>query len=344
MAGPFGYRSQADYVKALNREFDQLSTHNYGEHGERPGTERGTRKRDFALKGKPGSPERLKQIEGYLEAPNKNLLNTVARSLEGEKVYRAVQLVQSDPTPQSIQEAAQLVTGYEDVQVARAAINALQPTGYVDDFVRELVGAAEQVEAAKASQDEEAERKRLATRQQLLAHEYQRVRGRPEEEQAVDDLAQHLGDALYSPELADDEARVLLRSQSEMAKRQRDAANTFLTHAALDEEFRRIGAPGSRWSDEEREKWEAELRQGSLEAFDRINPSPEEGARAAFESVVHDRAFKGASPMKVALDREFEAMALHDSDSPHRNEMRRADAEEFERTHDTDGRPRDSDW
>ena len=343
MAGFAGYRDKAQFERAFQRELDALSVHGHGPNGERPGEQRKKAKPGFRFAGPPGSPERMAQIERIIGPQNKNLMHTVARNQAGQEIMRAVKAIQSAPTPEAIQEAAQLIAAYDDVQVARAAIQAINPTGFGDEFVRELRDAAESVEEARGMSEVEAEEKRLADRQRLLHEEYRRVQGRPDEEQAVDHLAQHLGDALYSPEMEDDQARVLLRSQSEMAKRQRKAANSFLTVAAMEDEFRKRYGPGG-VSDEEREKWERELREGTLEVYDRANPTPEQGARAAFESVVHDKAFKGTSPMRVALDAEFERMAIHDSDSEHKNAMREADAKEWERTHGSDGRPRDSDW
>ena len=76
-----------------------------------------------------------------------------------------------------------------------------------------------------------------------------------------------------------------MRAPGIQAASQRDALGALAAHAELDEQFKRIGAPGSHWNDEERERWEAELEAGSLEAAERRLLTPNQAAAYAVESI-----------------------------------------------------------
>jgi hypothetical protein len=112
--------------------------------------------------------------------------------------------------------------------------------------------------------------------------------------------------------------------------------SNYLFGRALDEEFERMGQPGSRWNDVERDKWRQEVVEATAESASREFIEPAEAVAWADETIQREKRDKSA--LEEALDREFEQMAQHDSRAEHRIAMRDRSAEEFERTHDSAGR------
>ena len=331
-----GYASERDFLDSVEREMAAMEIHS-NRPGARPGQPNEQATPGFRLRGEPMSKERWKQVAHLVGPQNQHLLNEIGRREKGNEVFRAVKAVQEDPSRDNLAYAARLVAELEDVNVARAAISAIQPTGAVDHFVSALVDASDVVEQRKAEHDEAAERRRLAERQELLAREYERVQRHPEQAEAVDAMAQGLGDLMYHPEMADDEARVLLRSQAEAAKGQRKALDDFAFLSSLESEFARYGPAGV---DEHRIEYERGMKEAALEVFDRHNPTAEQAAAAAVDSVAHERAFGDKPAIEVFLEREFENMALHDSRAPHKVAMRDENVRDFHDHYDEVGRPR----
>jgi len=331
-----GYRTEADFLDAVGREMAAMEVHS-NRPGARPGQPSKQAAPGFRLQGKPESPERMRQVAHLVGPQNQHLLNEVGRRLGGEKIIAAVREAQAEPSRDNLGHVARLVAEFEDVHVARAAIAALRPTGYGDHFINALVDASAQVELAKEQRDEAAESRRLAERQQVIADEYRRVQHHPDASEAVDHLAHGLGDLLYDEQMSDDEARVMLRSQEAVARGQRKALDDFAFVTALEDEFRRYGPAGT---DEHRDEYERGLREGALEIFDRANPTPEQAAAAAVDSVAYDKAFAEQPPLEVFLERELAIQAMHDSRAPHKVAMREANVADWEDRYDEMGRPR----
>jgi hypothetical protein len=327
-----GYRDEQEFAAAIQREFDQMQYHSDQGKKQKP-------KPQKALRGKPGSPERLQQVAHLAGTQNRNLMHDVGRSLHGQEIYRAVKEVQQNPSAEAIQQAAELVAMYEDVNVARAAIQALSPTGYGDHFVGALRDAAEAVEHMRDYDAEEWERQRLEDRQRLLHEEYAQASNNPEVAEAIDNVAQQMGDDLYDPALDDLDVAAMLRTTGYLARRQQYANNSFRALAALDDELLRYG-PGSSTSDEHRGKWEGELRQSSLEVFDRHSPKVGDAVEDALDSIEDDITYGDKSALEQGLDQEIKNMAEHHSDSEHRNWMREESVRDWNEKFDSSGRPK----
>ena len=145
----------------------------------------------------------------------------------------------------------------------------------------------------------------LEQRQAVLRQELDHVRN-PADAEVVKQFMRGAADAMYA-DPDDLSVKVGVRTMGDAARAQRDRAQTFVTAAAITEELKRSGALGTRWNDEERAKWEAELDEAAAESADRKawRADPE----VAFEVAAASVASEESSP-RAPGDRE-RAERLH---------------------------------
>jgi hypothetical protein len=148
---------------------------------------------------------------------------------------------------------------------------------------------------AREQQAEGDEEARLKRREQLLEEEYAHAEklGGEVAVQQVDDEMQALGaETLYDSEFEDDAIRLASRVTAQSALASENAVDTFAVHAWLDEAIKRgPGRPGSSWNDEERAKWERDLEQTAVDAFDQELGTHEQAITRAADSMRPKRGF-----------------------------------------------------
>jgi len=295
MSGFAGYKSVEDFQKAVDRELTQMQTHHRGARDDTP--------KPKALKGKPGSPERLRQAARAAGVDEQTFLNTVTRNETGKKLVKAVKKLNGEFSREALEEAAELTVSLRDEAVARAAMNAMSPET-AQAYYERMVAIAE-------GKDTTSEQERVAARQKLLADEYEMAGPYVE---TVDRLAHDHADALY--ELEDHEVQTLLRSGGILAQSEQEALETFAINAQLDDELKRVAGPGSTWNDAERDKWERELEAGSLESYDRRRLTPDQAIQVAADST------EPKPSLEDLLDAELGAMATHNRENLERERSR----------------------
>ena len=289
----FGYASEAAFLKDVEREIDNRSIHDRDGARSKPAPEK--------LRGKPMSPERLRQAARLAGVNQQHFLNTVSRGQTGQKLVRAVKKLNEGYDREALDAAADLTVELRDENVPRAAMNALPPE-IAQAYYERMVEIAE-------GRDQTSEEERIAARQKLLSAEYERAqRLGPGVVEQVDALAHEHPEALYN-DLADDEVQVLLRAQAEQARSERSALTHFGIHDALATEMVRVGGPGSRWNDADRAQWEAELRETALNEYDKRLVSPDEAIQKAAATLEPGHTFRDA------LNQEIDNMAIHNREN-----------------------------
>jgi hypothetical protein len=136
--------------------------------------------------------------------------------------------------------------------------------------------------------------------------------------------------------------RADLRVTAEQAKAHERGLSQAAFLTDFDREAARRYGPGSSWSDDEREKWETELRMGTLETMNRAFGSPEDHADRAIDGMIQDdtRRKTGKGTFERALDAELDEHNSHArQNSPHLKAMAEANAREWRETHDESGHP-----
>ncbi len=313
---------------------------------------------EFKLRGAPGSPERVQQVMEHVQDPT--LIAELAWTSVGTHLQNTLHQIRQyeaseyfDGTyPQEIADAfassARMIAASGDPQLYGAFANELEQGG--SDLTEYLPAAVEFAETEGRIENygiaAAQEQSRLEAREQMLKNEYADIQRRtgPAGLAGADQLAQNL-DAeglLYHPAATEDYLRADLRVTAEQAKAHdrglRQAA--FLT--AMDDEIARNHGPGSSWSDDEREKWESELRMGTLETINRAFGQPEDHADRAIDGMIQDdrRRATGKGALERGIDAEVERMNQHTRQgSPHLQEMAESNAREWRETHDESGHP-----
>jgi hypothetical protein len=153
---------------------------------------------------------------------------------------------------------------------------------------------------------------------------------------AAHDFLTNTGETVYNPYLDDDTIRAAARATAEAARATEAGLNTMKFLADFDKEIARNHGPGSSWNDEERARWETELKVGTIETVEKAFGNPEiHDERALLGMALDDRkAEKGKGLFEEMLDNELEK---HSTEPPHRQAFRDEAVKEFEETHDEDG-------
>lgn len=291
-SGPYGYKSEQEFLNDVQRELDARAIHDSEASWER------SQPKPQRLRGKPNSPERIREVARIAGVDEQHFLNTVSRDRAGQRLVRVVKKLSQGYDREALDEAAELTISLGDENVARAAMNAMHPE-MAKAYYERMVEVAD-------GRDQSAEEERIADRQRLLAAEYERAeRLGPGVVEQVDKLARTHVDAVYD-DLRDDEVQVLLRAQAEQARSERYALNQLGIKTAITEEIiGGPGAPGSHWNDEDRQRWEDELRVSSLEEYENHVVSADEAIQKAAASL--DRP----PSLSEAMEAEFDSMALH---------------------------------
>lgn len=107
---------------------------------------------------------------------------------------------------------------------------------------------------------------------------------------------------------------------AQAARAARNALGALSAHAALDDEFKRIGAPGSAWNDDERATWEAELADTTVDAYERELGTPEQITARAIQSLQPDES-------RGEFDAELEKLS---TPPPHEQRLRDLAVEDWE--------------
>jgi hypothetical protein len=362
MSGPYNYKSYGDFRKALDRELDALSVHSHrgglrpGQRGEQPTPERSARPPDqkiqavsvekhleaFGLKGEPGSPERWEQVKQI--APD-----SYAR-MEQQKQLQILALLvdqwsQSEDTEYHgrsvVAEVAKLAWAVGDMNVYGAARQAVEEIGGEDaaNYLDTLMSHRLQVEEGRQQEAfEESEGERMGEVEKQLRSEYDVIERKlgPAGLEAADQVAQSINadGLLYDPEVDPERVRVMLRAAGEAGKAEDYALKTFAAHADLNREIKKRYGPSG--ADSGRERWEAEVDDAAVEAFERAqaHAAPEQASRRAIASREQEKA--GKSRYMEALNAELEKLS---SEPEHRQALRDQEVREYEKRHDEGGKP-----
>jgi hypothetical protein len=350
----------SDFLKNLNRELDRLSVPGADRGKERPAR----RRKQSSIPGEPNSPERMQYVASQIEDPNLRgqLVSELAWESVGTHLRNALHLIHADEaredfydydqpnyrqeTLEAFASAARMLGRVPDPQLFAAFQSELGEDSPLQELLAPVVqnevefGAFENYEVARAHQQS-----RMDERERLLSEEYreiERTTGRAGLEGA-DQLAHMLAaeNLLYDPQADELQLRGQLRSTAETAA----ATDWGLKQAAFLTEFDREAArrygPGSSWNDQEREKWESELRMGTVETVERAFGDPADQANRAVDRIIDadQRRATGKSALERGLDAEFERMAQHDSRAPHKRAMATENVKEYEATHTARGEP-----
>jgi hypothetical protein len=350
VADPFG----PEFFKALGKELDDLSQPQSDRGKDRP-TPQGEPR--FKLRGAPGSPERLQQVAEL--TPDPSLIAELAWGSVGTHLQNTLHQIRAyedsdyfDGTyPQEIAEAfassARMLASAGDPQLYAAFEHEL---GEESPLVEYLAPAVQQAETQGRIENYELgraqEEQRMEAREQTLNREYADIQRRtgPAGIAAADQLAQNLDQQglLYHPNADEDLLRAQLRSTAETVKAQERGLNTAAFLTELDTEIARNYGPGSSWNDQEREEWERELRQGTVETVQRAFGDPADHADRAISGMIEDdaRAKTGKGAFQRALDHHLDEHNSHArQNSPHLRALAEANFREWERTHDESGYP-----
>jgi hypothetical protein len=343
--GPFGYPDKKSFEAAIQRELDAMA-----ESGREPTNPPPKQKAapGFKLRGEPDSLERWSQAAELVGDPSIAQMaayDRVAGELQNAAlaVQRAEERGEYDQaTIDRFASASRHLAALNDPAMYAAfedAIYGSEAAEHLEDAVR---FAAYQQANAETDAAVAMEQGRLNQRQQLLESEYQAIEKRtgPDGLVAADYLARSLGDLAYAPQADEDQLRASLRATAEqVAATQRGMRQGAFLKAFDDEAARRYGPAGN---DAEREKWETELRNGSVEIVERAFGDPEDAADRAVNSMIRDdrrAANKGKSDFEIALDAELDEINSHArQNSPHMRRLADIAVEEFEATHDESGR------
>ena len=290
------------------------------------------------LAGEPGSPERLEQVrridpDTYGRLEDDQRLETIGMLLDRWNASG-----RDDLDGHVVRELARLSWDTGDVNVVRHVRDAVeQIAGDAEPFDRLMEHRLEVETQRGREQHAASEEARMENVRSGLEAEYSTIERKlgPAGLEAADDVARQIGAGLYDENVDPEQMRVALRAAGEVGRSVEHANNVFGTLAELDEEFKRYG-PGWGANDETREKWEAELAEGTVEVYEReiAKAHPDAAASRALQSRAVERM--KTKPFEQALDAELDALSQHDSTAEHRQALRDARVREFERTRDPD--------
>jgi DNA-binding transcriptional MerR regulator len=317
-----GVQEPRHFVKAVERELAASSV---------PGDERGREQpkpKRKALAGEPGSKRRMEQVSG-LAGGDAALVNAVARDVSAEKLLGVVRHLQRHGfNTEAIREAVDLSLALDRQDVAHLVYANLDDAS-ADLYEEQLMQAIVQRERDA----ERAEQARADKREAMYQAEYDAAEATsPAALNAVDAIANKIGaDELYDDRNNPNLARAAMRTGGMAAESQRAAVTELGMHNALDEEIRRgVGAPGSSWTDAERERWESELEDTSFEASARKLLNADEAADIAVESLMVEDS---GDPFIAELGKELDALS---TPPEHAQRLRDQAVEEWERQHPED--------
>jgi hypothetical protein len=356
MANPLG----GDFLKNLNVELEKLSRNAY-DVARDPDPPAQPAPKKF-LKGKPGSVERMQQAAQMVGDPA--LISELAWETIGTHLQNALHQIRHDEaaddfyeydepayrpeTVEAFTSAARMLAQVGDPQLYAAFEYELGEDSPLQEYLEPAVEFAEtqgRIESYELSRI--AEEKRLSEREQALNREYLDIERRtgPAGVAAADQLAQtlHADGLLYHPGADEDLVRAELRATAEQEKANRRGLSVGKFLSEFNEAAVRYGGPGSSWSDEEREKWEGELRQATVETVQRAFGDPADAADRAIGGMIEDdqRLKTGKGAFQRDLEAEIDRQYSHSrAGSPHLNAMNEAAVRDWEETHDNDGWPR----
>jgi hypothetical protein len=344
--GPFGYRNKAEFEAAIQRELDEMAYHQTGGREPTNPPPKPRAEPTFKSRGAPDSPERWQQAIELVGGDPQIVAGAVYDRVTGElnaairAVHQAEETGYDQRTLDQFAAAVRHLAATGDPDLYAAFEEAIEYT----EAAEHLPGAVQFAQYQQASADVDAavamEQDRLNQRHQLLESEYEAIHKRtgPDGLAAADYLTRELGDLAYGAD--EDQLRATLRSTAEqVAATERGLRQGAFLKAFDDEAARKWGPAGN---DAEREKWETELRNGSVEIVERAFGDPEDAADRAVDSMIRDdrrAANKGKSDLEVALDAELAEQYTHSRQgSPHLRRLADIAVEEFEQTHDELGR------
>lgn len=325
MSGPYGYKSEQAFKDALNRELRALEGSPADKAREQPKAQRKP-----TVKGKAGSRERIASVAKVAQdmGVDRALVNAMGRDVAANRLLRVVRELQRQGfSVERVQEAVALTVELDRADVAQLIWETLPEDG-TDDAYEEMLTDAIIARNEKAERDAvAAERKRLDTREAAYQAEYALAESVSEDAlDAVDSVAQTMADELYDERVDPNAARAVMRAAGVQAESQRSALAQLNTQQAIIEEIKRgPGAPGSSWTDEQREKWESEIDAGAVESASRHLLMPDEAAEFAVETVM-------GPPAPSFMDEVKEELKRYDRPE-HADRLRDIAVEEWEQQH-----------
>lgn len=349
----------SDFVRSLNANLDTLSrgASDRARDEEAPPKPQPQK----LLRGEPGSVERMRQVAAMSGDPS--LLAELGWAQVGTALENALHQIRADEarddfwdseqpayrpeTVEAFSQATRLIATTRSPELYAAFQNELGEDSPLQEFLDPAIEFAstqnriEDYGLAKA-----AEEQRMGEREQMLSREYADIERRTGRAgiTAADQLAENLHQegVLYDPHSNEDHIRAELRATAE----QQSAGERAMRQGAFLTEFDREAArrygPGSSWNDQEREKWETELRNGTVEVVNRTFGDPQDAADRAILGMIADdqRHATGKSALERGLDAEIAKQYEHSRQgSPHLNALREESVKEYERTHDESGYP-----
>jgi len=350
-----------EFQKALDREMARTVMHSStGREILRERERRGSQEKPFKLRGEPGSPERIAWVASQVDPSIADELDwDLAREAwaqVGVALQDSLRTIRDweetgefgEEAPPEVFEAfssaARLLGSVGDPQLYQAFANELEAIG--SEFSEHLPGMVEYAQGEQRLEDYDLvrahEQARLDDRHEMLTREYDDIAKRtgPLGLQAAHEFLTELGDTTYDPAMDEDTIRAAARATAESAAAAERGIGVMGFLAEFDKEAARIAGPGSHWNDQERERWEAEQRAGTVEVVERKFGSPElHDDRAITGMLLDDHKRETGKPM---LQHQIEhALDEHDSHArqnlPHLDAMREAEVRDWERTHDPDG-------
>lgn len=139
---------------------------------------------------------------------------------------------------------------------------------------------------------------------------------------------------LYHPASDEDLVRAELRVTAEQVKANQHGLKIGAFLSEFNKEVARNYGPGSSWSDEEREKWEQELRQATVETVERAFGNPADAANRAIDGMIEDdrKAATGKGAFERALDAELDKHDSHARQNmPHARAMAESAARDWKK-------------
>jgi hypothetical protein len=358
-ANPFG----PGFEQELNKEIGKAFLHtNEGREIERRYEKQGGRQTEpeFRLRGKPGSQERYEQMMEHVQDPTlvsemayESIGTYLRNALHTIRAYENSDYYDGDNYPQEVIDqftgAARMLGAVGDPQLYAAFQGELGDSPFLD-YLSPAVEYARQEGVLESYDLERAQaQKQLDKRHEVLQNEYSDISKRtgPHGLEAAHQFLTGLGDTLYDPNMPEDQMRAAARATAEAAAATHRGIDQMEFLSAFDAEVARSHGPGSSWSDEQREKWEGELRAGTVETVERKFGDPSDHDARAIEGLLLDD-HKRATGKGIFQHQVEHALDEHDSHArqnmPHANAMADALVEDFERTHDTAGRDSRSAW
>jgi hypothetical protein len=254
----------------------------------------------FRVRGKPGSVERRQQARELLG--NDALFYSAQMEELGHRLARVVQLHAEgrNGDDRTVAELVRLTEGLDPSivrEVAGMVEQTLTDAGAYDVSLRYDDAISEawnnRVEREQADYAD-AEAKRMKARYEMMRAEVQRAGrdGSREDMRAAQEVA-HMVDpeTLYDADaLSNDEIRAAMRAAAAASERERKAASTLNFLEKMHAEIERgIGAPGSSWNDDQRERWQRDLFEARAATVLQHVPQADVIEAEAWKSVEDDK-------------------------------------------------------